>query len=86
MTQIRALAPIGTGMSEAVAVAVIAALGSIISAYFAHKAERNSRPVSNGFAAGVNAKLDALAEQHAALHEDMREVRKTVIKHIAQDH
>lgn len=73
-------------MSEAIAVAIIAALGSIISAYFAHKAERNSRPVSNGFAAGVNAKLDAVIESQSHLHEDVREIRKTVIKHIAQDH
>lgn len=66
-------------MSEAVAVAIIAALGSVISAYFARKAERNSRPVSNGFAQGVIDRLDNL-------HEDVREVRKTLIKHIAQDH
>lgn len=66
-------------MSDAIVVAIVAALGSVISAYFAHKAEKNSRPVSNGFAEGVISRLDNL-------HEDVRELRKSHIKHIAQDH
>lgn len=73
-------------MSEAIAIAIIGAVSAIVSAFFAQRAERNSRPVSNGFAGKVLAQLDALTKQHDELHADMREVRKTLIKHIAQDH
>jgi len=73
-------------VTEGIAIAAIGAAGAVLSAYFARKAERNSRPVSNGFAAGVIERLDAIKEQHEQLHEDLREVRKTVIKHIASDH
>lgn len=42
--------------SSSIIVAGIAAYGAIK----ANKAEKNSRPVSNGFASGVNGKLDKL--------------------------
>lgn len=48
-----------------VIVAVIAAYG----AYIARKAERNSRPVSNGFAKGVRDDL-------AAIRDELKELRK----------
>ena len=73
-------------MSEGIAIAAIGAAGAILSAYFAHRAEKNSRPVSNGFAGKVIAHLEGLTAQHQQLHEDVREVRSTLIKHIAQDH
>lgn len=60
-------------MTELVqAVGVIAAATiSAIAAIFAAKSERNSRPVSNGFAEG--------------LRHDVREIRALLIKHL-NDH
>jgi hypothetical protein len=60
-------------MTELVqAVGVIAAATiSAIAAIFAAKSERNSRPVSNGFAEG--------------LRTDVREIRAMLIKHL-NDH
>ena len=57
-----------------------------LSAIKANKAEKNSRPVSNGFADGVKTSLKHLEEHLEDVHIDVREVRSTVIKHIAQDH
>jgi hypothetical protein len=48
--------------------AIIAASISGVAVYFAAKAEKNSRPVSNGFASGVR--------------EDLKEIRSLVIRHI----
>lgn len=48
-------------MSEAVLAALSSVVVASIAAYGAvkaNKAEKNSRPVSNGFASGVNGKLD----------------------------
>ena len=48
-------------MSEAVLAALSSVVVASIAAYGAvkaNKAEKNSRPVSNGFASGVNTKLD----------------------------
>lgn len=47
---------------------VIASAISSVAVYFAAKAEKNSRPVSNGFASGVR--------------EDLKEIRSLVIRHI----
>jgi len=60
-------------MNETItAVGVIAAATiSAIAAIFAAKSERNSRPVSNGFAEG--------------LRHDVREIRALLIQHI-NDH
>lgn len=60
-------------MSEAItAVGLIAATTvSAIAALFAAKSEKNSRPVSNGFADGIRA--------------DVREIRTLMIEHL-KDH
>lgn len=60
-------------MSEAItAIGLIAATTiSAVAAIFAAKGERNSRPVSNGFAEGIRA--------------DIREIRSLMIEHI-KDH
>jgi hypothetical protein len=60
-------------MSEAItAVGLIAASTiSAIAALYAVKGERNSRPISNGFAEG--------------LRDDVREIRQLLIDHI-KDH
>lgn len=47
---------------------IIASVISSIAVYFAAKAERNSRPVSNGFASGVRA--------------DLKEIRSMLMRHI----
>lgn len=54
-------------------VALIGAAASIISARIAGKAERNSRPVSNGFASGVIAQLTALATVTGEMRSEMNE-------------
>ena len=58
-------------MSELItAVGLIAATTvSSIAAIYASKSERNSRPVSNGFAEGIRA--------------DVREIRTLMIEHIS---
>lgn len=60
-------------MTEAIqAIGLIAATTvSAIAAIFAAKSEKNSRPVSNGFAEG--------------LRHDVREIRAMLIKHL-NDH
>ena len=50
---------------------IAAATISSIAAIFAAKAEKNSRPVSNGFAEGIRA--------------DVREIRSLLIEHL-KDH
>lgn len=50
---------------------IAAATISSIAAIFAAKAERNSRPVSNGFAEGIRG--------------DIREIRSLLIEHL-KDH
>ena len=69
----------------AVLVPIITALIAGISAVKASRAEKNSRPVSNGFASGVQRSLKALEDQLEDLHEDVREVRTAVIDHL-QNH
>lgn len=49
---------------------IAAATVSSIAAVYAAKAEKNSRPVSNGFAGGVNRKLDRLED---LIHEHLRD-------------
>ena len=60
-------------MTEAIAAVglIAAATISSIAAIFAAKAEKNSRPVSNGFAEGIRA--------------DVREIRTLIIEHL-KDH
>jgi len=60
-------------MTEAIAAIglIAAATISSIAAIFAAKAEKNSRPVSNGFAEGIRA--------------DVREIRALIIEHL-KDH
>ena len=60
-------------MTEAIAAIgmIAAATISSIAAIFAAKAEKNSRPVSNGFADGIRT--------------DVREIRSLLIEHL-QDH
>jgi hypothetical protein len=61
---------------------------SLIAAYAAiraSKAERNSRPVSNGFADSVKGSLAHLEAHLEDVHKDMREVRTALIDHM-QNH
>ena len=60
-------------MTEVITAIAMVASSTIagIAALFAAKAEKNSRPVSNGFAEGVRA--------------DLKEIRALVIRHI-EDH
>lgn len=57
-------------MSEVITAIAMIASSTIagIAALFAAKAEKNSRPISNGFASGVR--------------QDLREIRTMLIKHI----
>jgi TFIIF-interacting CTD phosphatase-like protein len=57
---------------------------SVIAAYAAiraGKAERNSRPVSNGFADSVKTSLRALESHLEDVHKDVREVRTSLFDH-----
>ena len=47
-------------MDSTVYVAAIAALGSILSAWLALKAQKNTKPLSNGFAGDVIRRLDRI--------------------------
>ena len=61
---------------------------SVIAAYAAiraGKAERNSRPVSNGFADGVKTSLKHIEAHLDDVHEDVRELRGAVNTHL-QNH
>jgi hypothetical protein len=76
-------------VSDAVVAAMAQIFTGLIAAYAAIKAsraEKNSRPISNGFAASVKGSLKHLEDHLEDVHKDVREVRSTVIKHIAQDH
>ena len=65
-----------------VIVPIITALIAGVSAVKASRAERNSRPTSNGFAEGVQRSLGALEAHLNDLHKDVREVRTAVIAHL----
>lgn len=69
----------------AVIVPIITALIAGVSAVKASRAEKNSRPVSNGFASGVTRSLKALEDHLEDLHKDVREVRSAVVDHL-QNH
>jgi len=69
----------------AVFVPIVTALIAGYSAVKASRAEKNSRPTSNGFAEGVKGSLKALEAHLEDVHKDVREIRTTVIDHIA-DH
>ena len=63
-------------------------LPSIIAAYAAiraGKAERNTRPVSNGFASEVRASLKHLEAHLDEVHKDVRELRGALNTHL-QNH
>lgn len=55
------------------------------SAVKASRAERNSRPVSNGFASGVKTSLRGLEAHLDDVHKDVREIRAALLDHL-QDH
>lgn len=69
----------------AVIVPIITAGIAGVSAVKAARAEKNSRPTSNGFAAGVTRSLKALEDHLEDLHKDVREVRTAVVDHL-QNH
>ena len=69
----------------AILVPIVTALIAGVSAVKASRAERNSRPTSNGFAEGVRGSLKALEAHLEDVHKDVREIRTTVIDHI-KDH
>lgn len=61
---------------------------SLIAAYAAiraGRAEKNSRPVSNGFAGEVKTSLKALEAHLDDVHKDIREVRGSITTHL-QNH
>lgn len=66
----------------AVVVPIITALIAGISAVKASRAEKNSRPVSNGFAGGVQRSLKALESHLDDVHKDVREVRQAMMNHL----
>ena len=66
-------------------VPIVTALIAGVSAVKAARAEKNSRPTSNGFAEGVKRSLKALEAHLDDVHKDVREVRTAVIDHL-QDH
>lgn len=69
----------------AIFVPIITGLIAGYSAVKASRAEKNSRPTSNGFADGVQRSLKALEDHLQDVHTDVREIRSTVIDHI-KDH
>lgn len=72
-------------MSEAVIAAVASVLSASIagiSAYKAARAERNSRPVSNGFAGEVTSGISHLNERLITINKDIRDLRNRLIDHI----
>lgn len=71
-------------------VSVIGGTASVMAAWISANAlkatkavSRQVSPVSNGFAADVQTRLEALDAHLKDLHEDMREVRKTMTRHLA---
>jgi hypothetical protein len=64
-------------MIEAAVAGLGAAIVAAVSAIYAAKAERNSRPVSNGFANYVK-------EHLAEIREDYRELRALIIRHLEE--
>lgn len=66
----------------AVIVPIITALIAGVSAVKASRAEKNSRPVSNGFASGVQRSLKALEAHLDDVHKDVREVRTAMMNHL----
>jgi len=61
---------------------------SVIAAYAAiraGKAEKNSRPVSNGFTYDVKRSFDHLNARLDNLNKDLRDIRERLIDHI-EDH
>lgn len=55
------------------------------SAVKAARAEKNSRPVSNGFAGGIKASLRGLEAHLDDVHKDVREIRAALLDHL-KDH
>jgi len=73
----------GQAMNDfAVFVPIITALIAGYSAVKASRAEKNSRPTSNGFADGVQRSLKALEAHLEDVHKDVREVRQAVVTHL----
>ena len=66
----------------AVFVPIITAAIAGFSAVKASRAEKNSRPVSNGFAAGVKTSLKGLEAHLDDVHEDVRELRQAILDHL----
>jgi len=75
-------------MNDATIAALAAISSAIISGYSgvkAKRAERNSRPVSNGFADGVKTSLKGLEAHLDDVHKDIRELRRALLEHL-QNH
>jgi hypothetical protein len=64
-------------------VPIVTALIAGYSAVKAARAERNSRPVSNGFASGVKTSLRGLESHLDDVHKDVRELRQAILDHLA---
>jgi hypothetical protein len=75
-------------MNDATVAALAAVTSAIISGYSgvkAKRAERNSRPVANGFAEGVKTSLKGLESHLDDVHKDIRELRRALLDHL-QNH
>lgn len=68
-----------------VLIPVVTAAIAGVSAVKAARAEKNSRPVSNGFAGGVKASLKGLEAHLDDVHKDVREIRQALLDHL-KDH
>lgn len=71
-----------TSNDIAVFVPIVTAAIAGFSAVKANRAEKNSRPVSNGFAGGVKASLKGLEAHLDDVHKDVRELRQAMLDHL----
>jgi hypothetical protein len=69
----------------AIVVPILTAIISALGLIKANRAEKNSRPISNGFAGGVKTSLKHIEAHLEDVHKDIREVRGAVIDHL-KDH
>lgn len=72
-------------MNETALAAIASVISASIAGYASVKAkrvERNTRPISNGFAEGVKTSLKHIDAHLTDLHDDVRELRKSHLRHL----
>ena len=75
-------------MNDATIAALAAVVSAAISGYSgvkAKRAERNSRPVANGFTSDVRTSLKHINAHLDDVHKDIRELRSALLEHL-QNH